>query len=217
MIWIFIPLAAYLVGAVPFGRIIARAAAQIDIRERGSGNIGATNVAREVGMKWGLLTLVLDGIKGAVPVVGVAAFQGEVTGLAEAAGLAAIVGHQFSVFLGLRGGKGVATALGFFAALEPLVTVGALVVFLVAVGVTDYVSSGSMAAAGSVPVFLCLCGGSYERIAVAAAVAALIVLAHRENIGRLIRGEERKWRRGKINPRVAPGDAPAPRRNRNGS
>ena len=195
MVWILFPLGAYLLGAVPFGRIIAKAVASIDIRTQGSGNIGATNVARELGLKWGALTLALDGFKGAVPVLLAEVLGGEAPGLAEAAGIAAIVGHQFSVFLGFRGGKGVATALGVFGAMEPVATAAALLVFLAAVAVTDHVSVGSMAASLAVPVILALTGGGVERVVMAFAVSGLILAAHRENIGRLARGEERGWRR----------------------
>jgi len=195
MLWIVFLLAAYLLGAVPFGRIIGKRVARIDIRKQGSGNIGATNVARELGLGWGILTLVLDAAKGAIPVIAALAIGGE-RGLAEGAGLAAIVGHQFSVFIGFRGGKGVATALGIFAVLEPGITVAALGVFLAVVAVTDHVSMGSMATSCGMPLGIALSGGPLERIAAAAVMAGLIVWAHRENIVRLLHGEERGWRRG---------------------
>jgi acyl phosphate:glycerol-3-phosphate acyltransferase len=124
-----------------------------------------------------------------------AVLWGEGKGLSEAAGIAAVVGHQFSLFMGFRGGKGVATALGVFTALEPVITAAALVVFLAAVAATDHVSVGSMAASLAMPVILALTGGGVERVAMAMAIAGLIVVAHRENIGRLARGEERRWRR----------------------
>ncbi|MFO7783640.1 MAG: glycerol-3-phosphate 1-O-acyltransferase PlsY [Thermodesulfobacteriota bacterium] len=194
MVWVLYPLVAYLLGSIPFGRIIGKAVARVDVREKGSRNIGATNVAREVGIKWGALTLVLDALKGAAPVLvlHMGGFEG---GLAELCGLAAILGHQFSVFLGFRGGKGVATALGIFFALEPFACGAALGVFLVVVLLTDIISLGSIAASCSVPLFIFLFSGPIERIGVAVAVSVLIVIAHRENIGRIIRGEERRWKR----------------------
>ncbi len=193
MEWVLYPLVAYLLGSIPFGRIIGKAVARVDVRETGSRNIGATNVAREVGIKWGLLTLVLDALKGAVPVA-IAGMMSPQVGLAELCGLAAIIGHQFSVFSGFRGGKGVATALGIFFALEPIACGAALGVFLVVVLVTDIVSLGSIAASLSVPLFIFIFSGPVERIIVAVAVGILIVIAHRENIGRIGRGEERHWK-----------------------
>jgi glycerol-3-phosphate acyltransferase PlsY len=196
MIWIVFLVAAYFLGAVPFGRIIGKRVARIDIQRQGSGNIGATNVARELGIGWGILTLVLDAAKGAIPVMAALAMDGE-RGLAEGAGLAAIVGHQFSVFMRFRGGKGVATALGIFCVLEPWITVAALGVFLGVVAVTDHVSMGSMAASCAMPVGVALLGGPPERLAAAVVMAGLIVWAHRENIRRLLHGEERGWRRAR--------------------
>lgn len=194
MLWILCPLAAYLLGAIPFGRIIGKAVARVDVRESGSRNIGATNVAREVGLKWGVLTLILDAFKGAAPVF-VVDMWGLGVGLAELCGLAAILGHQFPVFLGFRGGKGVATALGIFFAIEPVACVGALGVFLLVVFLTDIVSLGSIAASVSVPLFIFLFGGTIERVGVALGIAILIVIAHRENVGRIGRGQERHWKR----------------------
>jgi acyl phosphate:glycerol-3-phosphate acyltransferase len=193
-LWVLYPLGAYLLCSIPFGGIIGRVAAKVDVREMGSGNIGATNVAREVGVGWGLLTLVLDALKGAAPVT-CAVAAGAPAGLAEVSGLAGVLGHQFSVFLRFGGGKGVATSLGVFMALEPLACALALAVFLTAFFLSDIVSLGSIAACLSVPVFLGILGGPMERIVAAGAVAALIVAAHRSNIGRILRGEERRWRR----------------------
>jgi len=191
--WFVYPLLAFVLGSIPFGRIIGRAAARVDVREVGSRNIGATNVAREVGLRWGVATLVLDALKGAAPVLVLGAVTGA-PGLAELCGLAAVGGHQFSPFLGFQGGKGVATALGVFLAMEPLACAAALAVFLIVVALSDIISLGSMSAACCIPLFLALWGGSGARIAVAAAVAALILFAHRENMGRILRGEERRWR-----------------------
>jgi glycerol-3-phosphate acyltransferase PlsY len=207
--WFLFPLLAFLLGSVPFGRIIGRAAAQIDVQEVGSRNVGATNVAREVGLRWGVATLALDALKGAVPVLVVAAVSAG-PALAELCGLAAVVGHQCSPFLGFHGGKGVATALGVFLAMEPLACGVALAVFLLAVGISDMISLGSMTAAVSVPLFLLLTGGTSTRILVSLAVAALIVLAHRENIGSGAgAGIERLSRGG-------PAAVRAPRRSRSG-
>lgn len=194
MVWVLIPVSAYMLGSIPFGRLIGIIVAHVDVRKRGSFNIGATNVAREVGVKWGALTLVLDALKGAGVVVFVkaAGFEG---GLAELCGFAAVIGHQFSVFQGFRGGKGVSTALGVFLALEPAATLAAAVIFLAAMLVFDMVSVGSICWCCSLPAFVWLFGGELERIALGVAVGALIIVAHRENIRRIIRGKERRWKR----------------------
>jgi glycerol-3-phosphate acyltransferase PlsY len=192
-------LISYLIGSIPFGRTLGLAVAKIDVRDGGSGNIGATNVARQIGIKWGLLTLALDGFKGAAPVLAAGAFYGEVTGIQEVAGLAAILGHQFSIFLNFRGGKGVATALGMFCALEPAVCGIIAVVFLITVAASNYVSLGSIIAAMTLPVVLAINGSGVERIGVGVAAALLIVLRHKDNIGRLIKGNESRLRRKKAN------------------
>lgn len=187
---------SYLVGGVPFGRLIGQGVARVDVREGGSGNIGATNVARQVGAGWGVVTLLLDAMKGVLPVAASRAAFPEASGLPEAAGVAAVVGHQFSVFLRFNGGKGVATALGMFAALAPIASLLAVLVFLAAARLTRYVSLGSMVAACSMPVFLACTGYAWWTVVAALGVAGLVVLRHRGNIGRLVRGEEPRFRRG---------------------
>ena len=193
----FFALCAYLAGAVPFGKIIARFAAQIDITERGSKNIGATNVARELGMKWGLLTLILDVLKGLVPVLlfSLCTFNGSASrqmGLAVVS-LCPLLGHQFSIFMGFRGGKGVATALGIYLALSPISCLLGLLIFLLVVLKWDFVSLGSMVAAGSIPIFLTLFHESKTVVLASVVMATLIYIRHGENVERLVRGKERKW------------------------
>ncbi len=191
-------MAAYLLGAVPFGKLIAQRAARLDITGAGSGNIGATNVARTVGLKWGLLTLFLDMMKGFLPVAAFSFFSVPAYPHREGAlalvALAALVGHQFSVFLKGRGGKGAATALGTYLALSPLSCVGALVVFVVLVWRWDYISLGSMVSAFSIPLFMTFFGKPGPLVAGALIGAVLISARHKDNLRRLLRGEERKWR-----------------------
>jgi glycerol-3-phosphate acyltransferase PlsY len=192
--WLPFFAAAYLMGSVPFGRIISRRVARTDITRRGSRNIGATNVAREIGMKWGLLTLVLDLSKGLVPsLVFRLIYPDSHLGL-SLVGLCALLGHQFTPFLGFRGGKGVATALGFFMAVSPPATLLALGVFLLAVYLWDFISLGSMVASFSVPVFLALFAKPGMVIVASLVAAALICLKHKDNLRRLVSGTERKWR-----------------------
>ena len=196
--WIPYMVGAYLLGSVPFGRIIGKRVARIDITQRGSGNIGATNVARELGIKWGLVTLALDTLKGLVPVVLFTFWVADATpGLgtgASAVGVSALLGHQFSLFQGFRGGKGVATALGVYLAISPVACAMALAVFLLSVYKWDFISLGSILAAGSMPVLLAVLGKGAPLVISALMMAALICFKHRENIQRLLKGNERKWR-----------------------
>jgi len=216
VVWAMFPVFSYLLGAIPFGRVIGARVARIDVRQGGSGNIGATNVARQVGLKWGVVTLVLDALKGAIPVVVAGVLTEGARGLPEACGLAAILGHQFSVFLGFGGGKGVATALGVFAALQPLVCVGSIIVFLAVVAFFDYVSLGSIAAAWSIPLLTGVMGSPLERVVVGLIAAALITVRHRENIERLIKGNETHWKKRKKISSIAQADDPIPRQSKNG-
>jgi glycerol-3-phosphate acyltransferase PlsY len=189
--------AAYLFGSIPFGKLIAMKVAHIDITQKGSGNIGATNVARELSIKWGILTLVLDMLKGFVPVVLFACMApkagiGQEIGL-FVVGLSALSGHQFSVFLRFRGGKGVGTALGIYLAISPLSCIIALMLFILIVYVWDFVSLASMLSALAMPLLFALFGKAPPLVIGAVIAAALIVIKHKDNIQRLIKGNERKW------------------------
>ena len=191
-------IAAYIIGSIPFGKLIARYVARIDITRRGSGNIGATNVARELGMKWGIITLVLDMLKGLAPMVAFSltdSRSGTGNEIALAGiGLCALLGHMFPLFLKFRGGKGVATALGVYLVLSPLSCLGGLILFILVVAIWDFISLGSLTSACAMPLFLILFGKPYPFVWVSLLMALLICFKHKENIGRLIRGEERKWR-----------------------
>jgi len=197
--WIGYALGAYLMGAIPFGKIIAGSVARIDITRRGSGNIGATNVARELGMKWGIATLILDALKGLVPVLIFSSYHSG-GGLSlemgtAIVGVCALTGHQFSVFMNFRGGKGVATALGVYLVISPLSCLGGLIVFILTVAKWDTISLGSMFAAAVMPLFFLVLGKPFPLIMGALLMAILICIQHWENIQRLIKGEERKWRK----------------------
>lgn len=195
-------LAAYLLGSVPFGYLIVKLTGRGDVRETGSGGTGATNVTRRAGKWAGLLTLALDALKGAAAVVVARALLAEDFGVnswVAAAAVLAVAGHCFPVWLGFRGGKGVATGLGVFLSLAPLAVVCALPVFLVVVALTRYVSLGSILTAASLPLLIwALVGRAYPAdwktplLAAAVAGGALIVLMHRANIGRLLSGTENK-------------------------
>jgi glycerol-3-phosphate acyltransferase PlsY len=194
-------IASYLLGSIPTALIAGRIIGRIDIRKHGSGNAGATNVYRLFGMRPYLAVLGLDMLKGFIAVAVVAGFGAgffsiERTGLY--CGLCAVAGHIWTVFAGFKGGKGVATAGGVFLGLNAPVTASAIAVYLIVTLTTKYVSLGSMLAATSVPIFLIVDAAVLgrdvpaEMIAAAFALAGLIVYTHRENIRRLMKGEERK-------------------------
>ena len=187
--------ASFLVGSLPFGKLIAQRVGRIDITRKGSGNMGATNVARELGLRWGILTLLLDLLKGFVPLALYALFYSNSDLELAVLGLSALLGHQFSIFAGFRGGKGVATSLGVFLALAPAQALVAVAFFIATVFVTDFVSLGSILSALLIPILFILSGKSGVLIVTALLMAALICFRHKDNIRRLIKGEERTWRR----------------------
>jgi glycerol-3-phosphate acyltransferase PlsY len=180
-------LVGYGLGSIPFGLLLTRWSGAGDIRRIGSGNIGATNVLRTGRKGLALATLLLDLAKGGLPTaLGYAWFGPDVAVLA---GAGAIVGHCFPVWLGFRGGKGVATAAGVVLGLTPFVFVVILAVFVLVVATTRLVSLGSLVAAGLSPVAAWLTGDP-QAAELYLLVAALVALKHRGNIGRLLRGEE---------------------------
>lgn len=196
-------LAAYVVGSVPAAFIAGRLAG-VDLRDHGSGNLGATNVTRVLGWKVGLPVYLFDTVKGAVPVLFLPAWLGVAgsRGWALAYGIAAIAGHVRPVFLlGRGGGKGVATAGGVFLALAPYATLVSVAVFVAAVAITGFVSLGSLLAALALPLSLLLLQGPRSPVFVASVVVGLFVwYTHRANIGRLRRGEESRFGRGSRRP-----------------
>lgn len=189
---------SYLLGAVPFGLVVGRIAG-IDVRQHGSKNIGATNVSRLLGKKLGVITLILDVLKGFLPMAVAATILG---GGAEsriyvcACGIAAVVGHMFPLYLRFKGGKGVATGLGVFLYLSPLAILISLVLFVAVVAFSGFVSAGSLLASALFPLWLYILGGEKALILTAAIIAVLIWLKHRENIGRLLQGTEKSWKKG---------------------
>jgi glycerol-3-phosphate acyltransferase PlsY len=180
---------AYLMGSVPFGYLIVRGRIGADIRTTGSGGTGATNVSRRAGKAAGVVTLVLDALKGAAAVLVAKTVTGN-DWIVAAAAIAVIIGHIFPVWLGFRGGKGVATGAGVFLVLAPVAVLCAGVVFLAIVFATRYVSLGSIVGAATIPLFVWLLNDSRPLLIAAALGALLIVFAHRGNIGRLVHGTE---------------------------
>jgi glycerol-3-phosphate acyltransferase PlsY len=197
--YILFPVIGYLVGAIPFGLIISKMVG-VDVRTQGSRNIGATNVNRVLGKKLGFITLVCDCLKGLLPMYFAALIlsESETKELIVAlTGVMAVLGHMFSIYLGFRGGKGVATGMGVLLYLSfPAIAIS-LAVFVVTVALTGFVSAGSLLASGLIPLWLYLLGASKTTIGTAAVVAVLIWLKHHENINRLIHGQEKSWKKNK--------------------
>jgi glycerol-3-phosphate acyltransferase PlsY len=181
---ITIPIIAYVLGSIPFGYLIVRGRGGGDIRQTGSGGTGATNVSRRAGKAAGVLTLLLDAAKGCAAVLIARVLAGDEWVIAAAA-IAALVGHIFPVWLGFRGGKGVATGVGIFLVLAPIALLCAGVIFVAIVLLTRYVSLGSIIAALLIPVFVWWLSDSPSSLTAAIGGAALIVFAHRGNIQRL--------------------------------
>ena len=193
----FLPLGllGYLCGSVPFGMVFARVFCGIDPRTAGSHNVGATNVARLCGKKWGAATLLCDASKGLIPILiaaGVGPYVGQTALAAGALGLGAILGHMFSFLLRFRGGKGVATTVGVFLAMHPLALLLAGATCLVIIWRTGFVSAGSLVLVTLLPILLVLFGQPTSA-GFAIAIGALVVFAHRENIKRLLTGTEKTW------------------------
>jgi len=194
---IFCILLSYLVGAIPFGLVVSRGSG-IDIRTQGSRNIGATNVARLLGKKMGVLTLFLDLLKGYVPML-LAAFLVQDTPrrdlIVALCGAAAVLGHMFPVYLRFQGGKGVATALGTFLYLAPLAVPGCLLVFMATVRLSGFVSLGSLLGSASMLGWLFLLKAEGWKLGLAACIVAMIWAKHYQNIGRLLSGTEKSWKK----------------------
>jgi len=192
---------SYLLGSIPVGYLIISATTGGDIRQTGSGGTGATNVSRRAGPGAGVVTLILDALKGAAAVLIAGIFF---TGVGSAwwigaAGLSAILGHIFPIWLGFRGGKGVATGVGVFAVLTPFAVFCSAVAFVGIFTVTRYVSLASITAALMMPVFVLIYGlfepglDMIPNLVIALLGAILIVVAHSANIGRLLSGTESKF------------------------
>ncbi len=186
---------AYFLGSVPFGILVARLFDRsVDLRSVGSGNIGATNVARAVGKAAGILTLLLDAGKGIFAMALAHLFvEGRTDLWIALAGGAAFLGHVFPVYMNFRGGKGVATALGIVLFLSPVTAFILVVLFSFVFYFTRYVSLGSLSAAVALPPIMALLATSRHYVALSLVMMFLVIFTHRENIQRLLAGEERKF------------------------
>lgn len=184
----------YLIGATPVGVLLARIFGLGDLRQVGSGNIGATNVLRTGNRRAAALTLVLDALKGAVPVL---MFSPDL--VAQAAAIGAMLGHCLSFWVGFRGGKGVATFLGIMLALAPLAGLAICATWLAGAALSRISSVGALAATAAAPLWLLL-SGSNEAVAVAILLAGWVWLRHAQNIARLLKGTEPRIGAGKQRP-----------------
>ena len=185
-----IPLISYLLGSIPFGYLLIKYQEGQDIRSTGSGNIGATNVFR-TSRTTGILTFALDAGKGYLAVV-IATLMDASLEWKAAAGAFAIIGHTFTVWLRFKGGKGVATWIGAFLALSPLALLTAMGFFVLVVGLTRYMSAGSIAAAAIFPLFAYFYREPISVIVTAGFSAVLIIVRHYQNIQRLLSGKENR-------------------------
>lgn len=189
-LWVLLPLLSYIIGSVPFSYIFGRFLGGVDIRTKGTGNVGATNVLRSVGIKIAVASLAGDLLKGLLAAWLGSFFGGP--GLAAVCSVVVVVGHCWPVFLGFRGGKGVATAAGVILMLMPLIFVLEALVFVTTIAFSRYVSLGSVFTALVFPVAALVSRQSWQYVLMSLIIAAIVVIRHRSNIERLRQGTESK-------------------------
>ncbi len=194
LLFIFVLITIYLIAAIPTGVVLSRLMGSEDIREKGSGNIGASNVYRVAGKLAGVLTLVGDTLKGFLPLLAYKSWLAPTPEQLGVASAVAIVGHCYPIYLKFKGGKGVATALGIFLVLSPQAVLGALIVFALAVGITRYISLGSVLAAMSAPLLILMLNHPQPIVLTTLFIAMLVVWRHRTNIRRLLDGTENRFK-----------------------
>ncbi len=195
MLWIFWLVFAYFLGSIPFGLFIGKICYNMDIRTEGSKSTGATNVARLCGFKYGVAALLLDVAKGFIPVLMAYQYSHNWIFISLVAA-AAVIGHVFSIFMDMKGGKAVATTIGVFLALAPAATLYSIVVLLAVIVLSGFVSMGSLTFAVALP-FFTLVTGSIGIVPLACGMTLLLFWTHRENIRRLAKGEENSWKKKK--------------------
>ena len=190
LIWIGV---SYLIGSIPFGLIIAKSKQGVDLRDVGSGNIGATNVARTCGFFYGVCTFLLDMLKGIIPVA--IAFKLSTNSIfISLTALSAIIGHMYSVFLNYKGGKGVATTIGIYLILNSCALIISVIIALLIIYLTGYVSLGSIILVMIMPIFMLFQKG-FIYFLVSLIIMLLVINKHRENIVRVLKGQENTWKK----------------------
>jgi acyl phosphate:glycerol-3-phosphate acyltransferase len=190
-------LIAYVLGAIPFGYLLTRISTGKDVRSEGSGNIGATNVLRAAGRGAAIATMILDMAKGYAAVWIAANLTDGSAGWAADAALAVMVGHAFPIFLGFKGGKAVATFTGAFLYLTPVAALAGIIVFVITVVITRYISAGSILAAATFPIGVWLIDRASLNVVLAAVIAAgIVVYRHKDNMRRIHAGTEPVFRWG---------------------
>ena len=193
-LFILIMIAIYLIAAIPTGVVIARLMGGEDVRQKGSGNIGATNVYRVAGKLAGVLTLVGDTLKGFLPLLAFKTWLEPTPTQLGIASAVAILGHCYPVYLKFKGGKGVATALGIFLVISPKAVFFALIVFILTVTITRYISLGSVLAALSAPLVILFLNHQQPIFLATLFIAALVIWRHNSNIRRLLDGTENRFK-----------------------
>ncbi|MFC1754280.1 glycerol-3-phosphate 1-O-acyltransferase PlsY [Thermoproteota archaeon] len=180
----------YLVGAVPFALIVSKFK-HVDLSKIGSGNLGATNVYRALGMKYAVLVFVLDSIKGCLPVL-IAIQIWDLPWYHILVGFTAIIGHSLSLFAGFKGGKGAATGVGVLFAISPSICLILGVLAAIIITATRYVALGTITCAALVPIFLFIMNYPVEYVIGVGIVSVFVIIRHKKNIIRLVKGEENK-------------------------
>jgi glycerol-3-phosphate acyltransferase PlsY len=198
LLYFAIPVVSYLLGAIPFGLLLAKIFGGADVRKAGSGNIGATNVSRVAGPLAGILTLVFDAAKGSAAVLLAAHLTDNSALWMVVAGFLALIGHCYPIWLNFKGGKGVATAAGVFLVLSPAAMFSALAIFILVVIAWRFVSLGSLAAAASIPLLMYFLWAPHHAPPLAVtfgslAISTLVIYKHDANMQRLVEGTETKF------------------------
>lgn len=194
LLFIFVLISIYLIAAIPSGVIVSRLMGSEDVRQKGSGNIGATNVYRVVGKLAGILTLLGDTMKGFLPLLAYKSWLAPTPTQLGVACAIAIIGHCYPVYLKFRGGKGVATALGIFLVLSPQAVLVVVVVFVITVAASRYISLGSVLAAMSAPLLILMLNHPQPIFLATLFIATLVIWRHRTNIRRLLDGSENRFK-----------------------
>ncbi len=194
LLFIFVLIVIYLIAAIPTGVVLSRLMGSEDVRQKGSGNIGASNVYRVAGKLAGILTLIGDALKGFLPLLAYKSWLEPTPAQLGVASALAIIAHCYPVYLKFKGGKGVATALGIFLVLSPQAVLGALVIFVLVVGTTRYISLGSVLAALSAPLLILVLNHPQPIFLATLFIAILVVWRHRSNIRRLLDGTETRFK-----------------------